>query len=110
MRKKLVNCKKCKMRSISLITVGRKKMIDSFELYGTSGMLRNNYTRWMLDTVLPLGCVHKDYTPAPGNRRKKVKKIRYYFKIDFAIALCLVMRRKRSMEIRNFLMASKNGK
>jgi phage anti-repressor protein len=82
-------------------------MINSFELYHTAGMRRSNYTRWMSETILPLGCDKKDYEPAPNNKRYNRKKLRYYLKIDFAISICLLMRRKKSIEIRNFLIQVK---
>lgn len=114
MRKRIQNCKKCKERKINVLKVDRKIMIDSFELYHTAGMGKTNYTRWMTDTVLPLGCAKKDYLPSLYNIRTKMKlkrsRLRYYLKIDFAISICLLMRRKKSIEIRNFLIQVNNGR
>jgi phage anti-repressor protein len=102
--KKIIDCKKCKKRGITIHRIGGKNMVNSFELYKTAGMRGNNYTRWMKKTVFALGCSKKDYLPAPNNKRSGRKKLRYYFKINFAISLCLAMRRKKSIEIRNFLL------
>lgn len=110
MKKKVNNCKKCTKRKITILNVGGKQMIDSLELYKTSGLLKQNYTRWMKNTVLSLGCIHKDYVPAPNNVKKRINtknRLRYYLKIDFAISICLAIRRNKSIEIRNYLIASK---
>jgi phage anti-repressor protein len=108
MKKKIHNCNKCKERKIAVSKISGNKVIDSFELYHAAGMMRSNYTRWMTDTVLQLGCDKKDYIPATDNKmtnkKGSRKRIRYYLKLDFAISICLLMRRKKSMEIRNFLM------
>jgi hypothetical protein len=101
--KKIVNSKDL------ICTVDNRKMVRSIEFYRATGLLRNNYTRWMNETALTIGEAGTDYIPCPGNiERKEISRfinyrIRYYFSIDFAIILCGVARRKEAILLMHFL-------
>jgi phage anti-repressor protein len=91
------------------ISIDGRMMVKSFEFYQLSGLHRPNYTRWVTETVLGVGAINQDYIPAPVVQTKDKKRIRvrYYFDIDFAIGLCLLVRRDLSLDLRNFLIISK---
>jgi hypothetical protein len=87
-----------------------RKMVHSFEFYKATGLLRNNYRRWIKETALCIGKPTKDYLPAPGNI-EKVKaflpgknRIRYFFDLEFAISLCLVVRTREALLLRDYLI------
>lgn len=98
-------------KEIEICTVNNRKVVRSFDFYRVTGLRNMNYTRWITCTVLEIGEPEKDYFPAPGNiadrilgrKRDRYGKLRYYFDIDFAIALCLVVKRKEALSLRKFL-------
>jgi phage anti-repressor protein len=93
-------------KQVRIYTIDGRKMVYSFEFYLASGLVPRNYTRWMMDIVLPLGVPSKDYVPAPENVSGRTLRfrLRYYFDIEFAKGLCLVMKRKEAQKIRDFLI------
>jgi phage anti-repressor protein len=108
MKKNILDCKKCKVQEIPIVDISGINMIDSFELYHAVGLKRQNYTRWMTDTALPLGCDKKDYILAPHNKiitgKMLRQRIRYYLTIDFTISICFLMKKEKSIAIRNYLL------
>jgi phage anti-repressor protein len=99
---------------IEILSINNRKVVRSFQFYKVTGLKARNYTRWLTSTALELGQPDKDYFPAPGNiadrllrRRDKYGKMRYYFDIEFAIALCLVAKRKEALALRDFLIGNK---
>lgn len=100
---------KLKTVKINIQTVDGKRVVKSFDFYKTTGLLRNNYTRWMTETALSIGEPGEDFFPCPGNiERKEISvfikyRIRYYFSVPFAIILCGVARRKEAMQLMAYL-------
>lgn len=98
---------------VKIQTIEGVKVVNSFELYKASGLVPQNYTRWMLYTVFPLGSMGIDYFPATDNiERKSISqfikhKLRYHLEIEFAMILCAVIRRKEAIQIKEFLKANK---
>jgi hypothetical protein len=90
--------------------IDSRKMVYSFEFYKSTGLKRCNYRRWIMDTALSIGKPNDDYLPAPGNIEKVKEflpgknRIRYFFDLEFAISLCLVVRTREALLLREFLI------
>ena len=102
MRAKL---RKLETRNDLILMVNGRQMVHSFEFYKATGLKMTNYTRWLRETALDIGEFRKDYIPAPENVAGRTLRfrLRYYFDIEFAIALCLVVRRRESLELKDYL-------
>lgn len=98
---------------VKIQTVEGVKVVNSIDLYKASGLKKQNYTRWMMYTVFPLGNLGTDYFPAPDNIERKAisvfikHKLRYYLEIEFAMILCAVIRRKEAIQLKEFLKTNK---
>jgi hypothetical protein len=99
-------------KAIRIYTLGEKKMVHSFEFYKAMELRRCNYTRWMVENVLNIGEPGNDYSPIPDNTvgRTIRFRLRYFLDVDFAIGLCLGVKRREASLVRRFLMESKGIK
>jgi phage anti-repressor protein len=98
--------------SLKILEFEGKRVVLSFDYYKSTGLKLKNYTRWMMENVLNNGTQGVDYFPAPGNTAGRTIRfrLRYYFDIDFAIAICLLIKRRESAEIRSYLLEVKGKK
>jgi hypothetical protein len=96
-------------KAIRIYTLGEKKMVHSFEFYRATCLKRQNYTRWLVETVFEIGKMDEDIFPASENVAGRTirYRLRYYFDIEFAIGLCLVAKRKEALLLRQFLIDNK---
>jgi hypothetical protein len=96
-------------KAIRIYTLGDKKMVHSFEFYKATCLKRQNYTRWLMETVFEIGKLEKDIFPASENVAGRTIRfrLRYYFDLEFAIGLCLVAKRKEALQLREFLINNK---
>ncbi len=87
-----------------------KKYVRSYEFYRATGLHKNEYTRWILG-VFRLGVPGTDYFPAPENvqGRTLVYRLRFYFGIDFSIGLCLMIKRREALALRQALTEKKEN-
>jgi phage anti-repressor protein len=97
------------IKALETYQIGDKKMVHSFAFYRAVGLKRCNYTRWLNRTVFEIGVPGEDYVPAKENVAGRTVRfrLRYYFTIDFAIALCLVVKRKEALALRQLLIKNK---
>lgn len=94
------------IKKIQIYKVEGKKVVSSYSLYRIAGLTRQNYTRWLKEVVLIIGVLDEEYFPAKGS---VPWRLRYYFTIDFAAALCLVAKRKEALELRRYLINQRDG-
>jgi hypothetical protein len=97
---------KNKVKSLEIIEFGGKKTVKSLVFYKATGLRRENYTRWLTETVLLIGRPGVDYFAAPENVAGRTIRfrLRYYFELEFAIGICLVVKRKEALAMREFLI------
>jgi hypothetical protein len=98
-----------KKKLLKVMTVNNTNVVLSLDYYKYVGLVPQNYTRWMKDTVFMVGEKGKDYWPTPYNIECKgyETRLRYFFTVDFAIKLCYVVRRNEAMQLKEFLMENK---
>jgi phage anti-repressor protein len=97
-------------KAIKIYTVKNKRVVRSFDFYRATGLKMTNYTRWLTQTVMDIGVIDEDYFPSDENVAGRTIRfrLRYYFEIEFAIALCLVVKRKEAaIQLRKFLIENK---
>ncbi len=96
--------------TIKIYSLEGKKYVKSLEFYTTTGLARTNYTTWLI-SVFKLGKAGIDYFPAPENVQGKTLRyrLRFYLGIDFSIGLCLMIKRREALALRQTLTDKKDN-
>lgn len=101
-----------KVNNINLISAWDLGKVASFN----HSSYKSNYIRWLNSYIFPYAIHGYDYfstvdigleSPQKLCRRKPVRYI--YFSVDFAITICYMMKSKKSIIVRNYLIQYKTN-